>query len=210
MKKTTLAALTVTCLTIGAVCASSVAATGFGHFHPYVDQHFYPDSTPRTAIVFAPVAVSGPENCGNCPPSGSRSPICPPIDNALLRLHVHDNHRVEINGYATKKQTLGGIHRNSRIYSLTGLTQEHLTPCDIVVIETTCEGIQVRHHLQMAVHAGQQYVARFPQDFQTSTTLIPNAEPIYSQQVVDDVLVEEQILPSPEAREPTTELAPIE
>lgn len=125
---------------------------------------------------------------------GSRSPRCPAVDSSILQLYVPDGCQVEVNGYPTKPQTLAGVHRNSRIYRLDGLSQDQFTLCDVVVISCDAYGNQTRSIWQKDVFAGNRYSVRYPQDFQQSVSLhhppaimhhapslnpMPSAGPVY-------------------------------
>ena len=100
--------------------APSVEAQFKDHHPPYVDPHFDLHHTPKYdygarptySDYMAHAAASdsyGSTTCGVCNGDGncngdtngvrgSRSPKCPPIDNAGLQLFVDDGLEVEING----------------------------------------------------------------------------------------------------------------
>ncbi|QEG00350.1 hypothetical protein Mal15_44200 [Stieleria maiorica] len=187
------------------ISTSPVDAVGFGHFHPYYDQHFNPDSTRRTTLVYLSHAWVSDTASGHCSPVGSRSGGCPPIDNALLRLHVRDDVQVEINGYQTKPQTLAGIHRNSRFYSLTGLRPDRILPCDIVVIETDMHGNQRHYHHAFGAQAGQVYDIRFPQDFRFHQAVFA---PVNSEVPAVPIIPVDEVLPESVIQSPQSALAP--
>lgn len=97
--------------------------------------------------------------------ASGRSPRCPKVNNAILQLYIPDGLQVEINGYPTKQQTLGGIHKNSRIYSLDGLSRNRIDQCDIVVTGCDEQGCATKRFHILKVRAGERYEVRYPRDF---------------------------------------------
>jgi len=89
----------------------------------------------------------------------------PPINNATLRLYVPDGYQVLINNQLTKNQSLGGIHRGSRIFSLEGLQWDRVSHCEIVVMAPIAKDKYKEYHRTIAVHAGQHFTVHFHQGF---------------------------------------------
>ena len=150
------------------------------HHPPYQDPHFDLHHTPRYDYGARPMyrddgahasCTAGSASCGICNGDGvanvrgSRSPACPPLDTATLQLWVPDHDQVEINGQPTSPQTLGGIHRNSRIFLLDGLEANQLSPCEIVVTRCDEFGVTTSNRYEFCVAAGQRYRVRYPRGF---------------------------------------------
>ena len=143
--------------------------------HPYQDRHFPLGSTSASSV-----STAGTHS--NCFPSGTgmvagsglssaQGSNCPPVTNAILQLYVPDCLQVVVNGQPTKPQTLGGIHKNSRILSLEGLSQTKVSPCDIVVYLPRVGETKYAHSLN--VRAGERYEVRFPHNFHPAGTVAP-------------------------------------
>ncbi len=199
---------------------SSAQGQRFDHHPPYQDPHFAPDQTPRydygTQTSFGNYypnrGTCGSAACATCNGGGngadsdaiglggadsggwrgSRNPQCPPVTTATLRLLVPDHCQVYINGHLTKQQTLGGIHKNSRIYSLSDLDTAPFEPCTIEVIYHGDV-----YERQINVLVGQEYKIRFPDGFVLSQQRpemlnnrgIPNGGPVYDHYSIPGVVV---------------------
>lgn len=92
--------------------------------------------------------------------TGSRA-NCPPPTNALLRVWVDEHAMVRVNGVKTKPQRLGGVHRGSRVFSLTGLTPDEIQEV-LVEVEMfdAFHGVSKQEKTQ-TVQAGGSYELRF-------------------------------------------------
>jgi len=151
------------------------------HHQPYQDQHFNLNSTRRTDFGTLPGNSAGyvggststmdgamlrsetmPSGGATCSGNGN----CPSSRNAILRLRIPDGFCVEINGQATRPQSLGGIHQNSRIFSLEELEKDRVSPCDIVVDCPDEFGNAMRMVHTLAVQVGGHYEVRFPYGFE--------------------------------------------
>ena len=111
---------------------------------------------------------------------GRRGPICPEITTARLQVYVPDCYQVEVNGQKTRLQTLGGIHRNSRVFTLDELIFESSSPTDVVVIECDRQGNKKRHTAMVYAQAGETYRVRYPGDFTLTAYLTPDGLPVPS------------------------------
>lgn len=184
----------VCCSLLALLLLASRADSQF-HFHhpPYQDQHFdlhqtplyhygtgstysdYGSSTTSGANGTATCSsrnggVDGSDNLACSKATGSRSPKCPPVDNAILKLWVPDEFQVEVNGQKTKPQTLGGIHRNSRIFTLQGLSANRVSACEISVAVHNEFGETIIYSRSIAVQAGEHCEVRYPDGFDTIPT----------------------------------------
>lgn len=173
--------------------------------HPYQDRHFNLNSTPRSGNSNLGYASSS-NGSGNGFTSNMEMPMSAdmgrpglqsgsgngahrPTLNAILRVWVPDGLSVEINGYATRLQSLAGINSNSRIFSLEGLDTDRVSPCDIVVQCTDQLGNSIQYRRALSVLGGGNYEVRFPRDF----------EPIVEQESVMETIHElpESVLSGP-------------
>ena len=150
------------------------------HHQPYQDQHFNLNSTRRTdfgtlsgnSAGYAGGSTSTMDGSvrSETKPSGgstcSGNGNCPSSRNAILRLRIPDGLGVEINGQTTRAQSLGGIHKNSRIFSLEELVKDRVSPCDIAVDCFDEFGNATRMVHTLAVQAGGHYEVRFPNGFE--------------------------------------------
>ena len=185
--------------------------------HPYQDQHFNLDGTSRggsgtiaamsqgvrgdlaTSVETStcPNATGTGASAGSSGSSGSRGGVCPPVHNAILRLWVPDGITVTINGHPTRPQTLGGIYRNSRIFSLEGLESNRVSECEIVVdmvdeqggTMLDLSGTPLRARRGISVQAGGHYEVRFPDGFEQ---FVPPME------MPPTTVVSEELLPATE------------
>ncbi|MEO9595110.1 hypothetical protein [Rhodopirellula bahusiensis] len=157
--------LTRSIFLVAVTLVSSVQAQVLSH-SPYVDPHFNLDSTPRYGYTETASTGGDTRNAGCTSAEGSHGKNCPRIQNAILQLHLPDGLQVEVNGHATRPQTLAGIHANTRRYSLEGLFTDRVRPTDIVVIEPGDYGVETRYHHSFAAHADETYHVYFPGDFQ--------------------------------------------
>ncbi len=164
--------------------ASCADAQFYDHHPPYQDQHFDLHHTPLHNYGARSIysddgsgttpGANGTETCSACNegadgwgnsgggnPLGSRSPICPPVDNANLTLYVQDGLEVEINDQRTNQQTLAGVHRNSRIFLLEALDRYEPSPCTIVVYDCDASGNATSYRFDFSVRAGEHYKVRY-------------------------------------------------
>ncbi|MFG0263050.1 MAG: hypothetical protein ACF788_11715 [Novipirellula sp. JB048] len=81
--------------------------------------------------------------------------------------------QVEINGQPTRQQTLGGIHKNSRIFTLTSLSKKHYSPCKIVVFDYDEMGDPTQYHYNLQVQVGGHYEVAYPQGFERFSEIVP-------------------------------------
>ena len=86
---------------------------------------------------------------------------CPPPTNALLRVWVDDCATVWVNGVQTKPQRLGGVHRGSRIFSLTGLLRDEIQKALVEVEICDVYGAVSKQEETQTVQAGGSYELRF-------------------------------------------------
>ena len=158
------------------VCWLSVANAQFRSHAPYQDQLFELDHTPKYFYGAQPqyggYYSSHPCGCGTVQAGssaycGAQVADCPPKTTAHLQLYVDDSMVVKINGQQTKTQFLAGVHRNSRVFTLTGLSAHHDGLCEITILTCDRAGDSVEKTHQLMVRAGQRYVCRYPQDFIT-------------------------------------------
>ncbi len=148
----------------------------------YTDQMFGPPAQ-YAATVLSEGRVGGCDPTAALRASGTApadchpgaTAACPPAGNALLRVWVSDEATVWVNGQVTKPQTLAGVYRGSRIFSLTGLKPG---TCHETTIEVQHPGHDKVGKTE-AVQAGQCVEVRFvePQPTQGDRAQVQESDP---------------------------------
>jgi hypothetical protein len=177
------------CLLSLLLLAPLAQAQHFDHHPPYVDPHFNMDHSPRyhygAQLTYSDYYDSVSCGCGSCGActgngidrgdgqgmdSGRQSRRnCPPVTTASLQLWVPECCEVTINGYRTKHQTLAGVHRGSRIFTLAGLDGE---PYDHNCKIEVRDGGAVYTRI-FPVSVGGQYKVRYPYGFTEFSETVP-------------------------------------
>ncbi len=151
---------------------------------PYQDRFFTADSKPLRGDLSADYTVAGqvPFASGSQGGCNGQGGNCPKPTAARLQLWVPDEAIVSINGQRTKPQSLGGVHKHSRIYNLEGLATG-AKAAEIMV--ELCDQHGHAEHMQyiLLAEAGQRYEVHYPAGF-TLIELPVMAEPQGMPQVI--------------------------
>lgn len=139
-----------------------------------------------SCVPVDPNSMSGPMPRGmvtGASGSARAANRCPPPTNALLRVWVDDRATVWVNGQETKPQRLAGIHRGSRIFSLTHLLRDEMREATIEVA-LYIDGVEaVRMPATiLEVRAGKTYESFFPPNLLAHADMeevSPSAVPYY-------------------------------
>lgn len=162
--------------------ASTVYA-GVFKGHPYHDPHASIPS--RAATAGAPTRLpqghDAPCECLSSTESGTgasgagagRCSNCPPVTNALLRVWASDDAEVFVNGVKTKPQYLAGVHRGSRLYSLTDLKPGQMHAAEVRVV-----GANGQRTEQLQVRAGETYDVRLTNLAPTAFAIVEHFRPL--------------------------------
>ena len=185
---------------VATLLVASAAKAGVFKGHPYYDPH---SSVPFSAAMSAdgPGVYVMPHAANCCPGNpleivppyrnyeasshmqlhaattlpyaSARRPNCPPPTNALLRVWVDDHAMVWVNGRRTKPQMLAGVHRGSRIFTLTGLAPDEIREAIVRVEMYDGFHVVLQQEKKELVQAGQTYEIRFDDPCPLTTRLSP-------------------------------------
>jgi hypothetical protein len=175
----------------------TIVAVKAGH-PPYQDRFFSLDSRPlngtqgggtQGGAAYSDHFGSGLASAiGAAVPGGgcSGNGNCPVAQTAFLRLWVPDAANVIINGQTTRPQTLGGVHKYSRVFSLEALERNSVSFCEIVVETCDVHGSSQRMRHVIPVQAGERYEVRYPNGFE-ELPLAYDIESIDLHKTIDEV-----------------------